>query len=470
MMGYVAEVVAVVFAAFVAGSAVGWLLYRLLDRTRAGYAQQVVTDVIGRGLGLSPAVNAEARLARREAREQRAEERILAREERSAARASARQRPAAAAARAEIREERQAPRGIPISPSEALAAAKTAGGRALIPAVTVPRAERDSVKVRAAKIGNVWTVDEDADDDRDAWAESGPGRRTALASGQSRARARVDADPDDAWATPSALTWPIGSGAKLLPSPQRVANGANRLLLRLEAKRPGPILLAGPGPVASDAIWSDEPTRTAPKLTARARLADTRPAAAAGKPSAANGKMVAALRNGAALGSSRFGRTLADAADRAWDKAGSDAPAPSAPRRRAAARDVPSLPVVASAPLLTRAAKPSVPALTSAARPADVDVRGDGAPFLFPSPPARRDNLRRVRGIGHSFEHRLHDLGVYQLVQIANWSAKEQAWVSAALAAPGKVEREDWVGQAQALLAVRKASGTSVDAEVFRDP
>lgn len=477
MMGHFAEVLAVVFAAFVAGSAIGWLLYRLIDRTRLGHGQEAISEAIGRGLGLTAAVPVEQRLLRRAERERNAEGRLPTRVPitEGGRPASRPQSPYLGPAVAHAA--RPAPRGIAISPSEALAAAKTAGARALIPAVTLPRSERDAVKVRAAKVGNVWTVDGGVpDDDRRAWDDPLE-RRTARQTPErpqpsARAQSGADPDQDDSWAAPPGATWPIGSGARLLPSPQRVANGAGRPLLRLEAKRPGPILLAGPGPAASDAIWADEPKRGAGagRKPAPPRLSAAAPASGDGKIVAANGRHAPLLGNGgAAVRSSRFGRALADAADRAWDKPESDQPPAS---RRTAVAAAPSPPVLANPArtLIRPAAKTSPPAplsLSDGTR-ANGSKGGNAAPFLFPTPPARRDNLRRVRGIGHSFEHRLHDLGVYQLVQIANWSAKEQAWIGNAIAAPGKVEREDWVGQAQALIAVRKASG-SRDAEVLRD-
>jgi NADH-quinone oxidoreductase subunit E len=61
------------------------------------------------------------------------------------------------------------------------------------------------------------------------------------------------------------------------------------------------------------------------------------------------------------------------------------------------------------------------------------------------------DDLRKIRGIGPQNEARLNALGIYHFSQIAAWEADEARWVGAYLAFPGRIEREDWIGQASAL-------------------
>lgn len=63
----------------------------------------------------------------------------------------------------------------------------------------------------------------------------------------------------------------------------------------------------------------------------------------------------------------------------------------------------------------------------------------------------RADDLKRVRGIGKQNEGRLHGLGIWHFDQIAAWNPAEVRWVGAFLAFPGRIEREDWVGQAAVL-------------------
>ncbi|MCE4224196.1 NADH-quinone oxidoreductase subunit NuoE [Methylobacterium sp. C25] len=67
----------------------------------------------------------------------------------------------------------------------------------------------------------------------------------------------------------------------------------------------------------------------------------------------------------------------------------------------------------------------------------------------------RPDDLTKIKGIGPVNNRRLNDLGVWHFDQIAAWSAPEIAWVGAYLAFPGRIDREDWVGQA-AVLAGKK--------------
>lgn len=62
------------------------------------------------------------------------------------------------------------------------------------------------------------------------------------------------------------------------------------------------------------------------------------------------------------------------------------------------------------------------------------------------------DDLRQIRGLGAQSEARLAALGIFHLDQIAAWSSDEVRWVSAYLGIPGRIAREDWPGQARALL------------------
>jgi predicted flap endonuclease-1-like 5' DNA nuclease len=65
----------------------------------------------------------------------------------------------------------------------------------------------------------------------------------------------------------------------------------------------------------------------------------------------------------------------------------------------------------------------------------------------------RPDDLKVIRGIGPQNESRLNALGIHHLDQIAAWTAEEARWVGTYLSFPGRIEREDWPGQARALLA-----------------
>ncbi len=85
----------------------------------------------------------------------------------------------------------------------------------------------------------------------------------------------------------------------------------------------------------------------------------------------------------------------------------------------------------------------------AAAKPAMSKPQG-----LFGAPPERTDELQQIHGIGPGFERGLNKLGIYQFSQLAGLSTQEIAWIEAYLPTfHGRVERDDWPGQAAALLA-----------------
>ncbi|MGZ9810445.1 NADH-quinone oxidoreductase subunit E [Pseudoroseicyclus sp. H15] len=62
------------------------------------------------------------------------------------------------------------------------------------------------------------------------------------------------------------------------------------------------------------------------------------------------------------------------------------------------------------------------------------------------------DDLKKISGVGPKLEGMLHDLGVWHYSQIASWGAEEIAWVDNRLSFRGRIERDDWVSQAQMLM------------------
>jgi NADH-quinone oxidoreductase subunit E len=63
------------------------------------------------------------------------------------------------------------------------------------------------------------------------------------------------------------------------------------------------------------------------------------------------------------------------------------------------------------------------------------------------------DDLKRISGVGPVNEERLNALGIFHFDQVAAWTAEEIAWVDEHLSFHGRIEREDWVGQAKKLAA-----------------
>jgi NADH-quinone oxidoreductase subunit E len=66
------------------------------------------------------------------------------------------------------------------------------------------------------------------------------------------------------------------------------------------------------------------------------------------------------------------------------------------------------------------------------------------------------DDLKLINGIGPALEELCHNLGFWHFDQIAAWTPAEIAWVDANLEGfKGRVTRDDWVGQAKALMAAK---------------
>lgn len=64
---------------------------------------------------------------------------------------------------------------------------------------------------------------------------------------------------------------------------------------------------------------------------------------------------------------------------------------------------------------------------------------------------AERDDLKKIKGIGPVNEAQLNELGIYTFAQIAAWTPANVDWVEGYLSFPGRIGREDWIGQARAL-------------------
>ncbi len=65
----------------------------------------------------------------------------------------------------------------------------------------------------------------------------------------------------------------------------------------------------------------------------------------------------------------------------------------------------------------------------------------------------RPDDLTLVKGIDPISARRLNDLGIWHVDQIAAWTPEQIAWIDAYFGVPGRIGRENWVGQAADLAA-----------------
>lgn len=112
------------------------------------------------------------------------------------------------------------------------------------------------------------------------------------------------------------------------------------------------------------------------------------------------------------------------------------------------------------------AAAPQAAAATPAPQPTAAEAMAQGTKPVGETAPraGKPDELELIRGIGPQNERKLHELGIYHFDQIAAWTPQEALWVGGYLAFPGRIEREDWIGQAKLLA----SGGTTAHAEKVR--
>ncbi|WP_421724831.1 50S ribosomal protein L21 [Bauldia sp.] len=90
-----------------------------------------------------------------------------------------------------------------------------------------------------------------------------------------------------------------------------------------------------------------------------------------------------------------------------------------------------------------KAEKPAAPKPEAAPEAAPVEADTSG------------DDLKKLSGVGPVLEKKLHGLGVTSFDQIAAWTDEDIARIDEALDFKGRIEREDWIGQAKQFIADR---------------
>ncbi|MEE9380664.1 MAG: hypothetical protein V3V03_04590 [Hyphomonadaceae bacterium] len=79
----------------------------------------------------------------------------------------------------------------------------------------------------------------------------------------------------------------------------------------------------------------------------------------------------------------------------------------------------------------------------------------DKANLLVEAAFGSADDLEQISGVGPMLCNLLHDVGVFYFWQMAEWSPEEVQWVDTQLMHfKGRIERDDWVGQAKTLAAL----------------
>ena len=84
---------------------------------------------------------------------------------------------------------------------------------------------------------------------------------------------------------------------------------------------------------------------------------------------------------------------------------------------------------------------------------------------LFTAPKGAADDLKKISGVGEVLEGKLNALGITTYEQIANFSDEDMAKVDEALDFKGRMEREDWIGQARAFIAESTQDEVAAQAE-----
>lgn len=83
-----------------------------------------------------------------------------------------------------------------------------------------------------------------------------------------------------------------------------------------------------------------------------------------------------------------------------------------------------------------------------------VEAAADGGrpSILRDAPEGTADDLKKITGVGPKMEQTLNELGIYHYEQVAKLTKNDIAWVDDRLRFKGRIERDDWVGQAKALV------------------
>ena len=69
------------------------------------------------------------------------------------------------------------------------------------------------------------------------------------------------------------------------------------------------------------------------------------------------------------------------------------------------------------------------------------------------APPSAKDDLTKIKGIGPALQRELQNMGFHTYLQLSELNPEQIAEVNTQIGFPGRVERENWIGQARELLA-----------------
>jgi len=98
------------------------------------------------------------------------------------------------------------------------------------------------------------------------------------------------------------------------------------------------------------------------------------------------------------------------------------------------------------------AAKAKAPAAKKAAAEAAPEAAAARPGNLLEAPKGEADDLSKISGVGPKLVEKLNANGVFHFWQIVEWTADDVAAMDDLLSFKGRIERDDWIGQAKALV------------------
>lgn len=123
----------------------------------------------------------------------------------------------------------------------------------------------------------------------------------------------------------------------------------------------------------------------------------------------------------------------------------------------AAAKKAAARPAAKSAKTPPKAAEPTPKKAESTAKEAQKPKKTAPKAPAKPAPkqaaPGFKDDVKQIAGVGPALEKKLAAAGVTSLTQIAKLTKAEIERIDAELNFKGRIERDDWVGQAKKLIA-----------------
>ncbi|MBB3290264.1 MULTISPECIES: 5' DNA nuclease [unclassified Rhizobium] len=107
---------------------------------------------------------------------------------------------------------------------------------------------------------------------------------------------------------------------------------------------------------------------------------------------------------------------------------------------------------VAAAEIVTAPAKSKAPAERKAKAEVVAPIAAKPAPVRSRKAAVKADDLKRISGVGPKLEQVLNGRGIRRFADIAAWSDADIERIDTELGFDGRIRRDDWVGQAKALL------------------